>query len=143
MSTRVHLIKLAVGPSSSKELQDWQTNYVCEKAAKGENTELIHITRNFPKRADEILNGGSIYWVIKGVIVGRNQIIDLRQMLYGDQPHCGIVYSSDLVRVSPRPRRPFQGWRYFEEIDIPPDLDKEMSDMSDDMLKTLSELGLL
>lgn len=136
MTTRLHLIKLAVGPSSLKDLQDWQTENVRKK-------ELIHITRNFPKRAEEILNGGSIYWVIKGIIVGRNPIIDLRKMIYGDQPHCGIVYSPELVRVRPKPRRPFQGWRYFEDTDIPADLDKNANEMPEEMLNALDELGLL
>lgn len=136
MNARLHLIKLAVGPNSTKDLQEWQTKNARKK-------ELIHITRNFPKRAKEILNGGSIYWVIKGIIVGRNPIIDLRPMLYGDQSHCGIVYSPELVRVAPKQRRPFQGWRYFEEADIPSDLDEEANEMSDEMLKALNELGVL
>lgn len=143
MSTHLHLIKLAVGPSSLQELQDWQISLAREKAAQGDKNELIHITRNFPKRAEEILNGGSIYWVIKGTIIGRNSILDFQRTMYGDQPHCKIVYSSELVRVVPKPRRPFQGWRYLEATDAPADLDQEANEMSDEMLKALDELGLL
>lgn len=138
-----HLIKLAVGPKSFDDLENWQKHAVCEKSEKSETTELMHITRNTPKRADEILNGGSIYWVIKGVIAGRNRILDVRSMLYQGVPHCGIVYEPTLIRVSPQPRRPFQGWRYFEEKDIPADLPRHTADIPEAVLRELSALGVI
>jgi hypothetical protein len=143
MNDKLHLIKLAVGPDSLRELQEWQTNLACEKAAKGQKGELIHITRNTPKRAEQVLNGGSIYWVIKGFIAGRNRITELRPMMYQDRPHCGIVYDPKLIRVTPRPHRPFQGWRYFEGKDTPPDLASNTSDIPEKMLRELAEFGLL
>ncbi|HEU5048512.1 MAG TPA: DUF1489 domain-containing protein [Rickettsiales bacterium] len=143
MTKYLHLIKLAVGPRSLKDLQDWQTRLACEKAAKGQKGEIIHITRSTPKRAEEVLAGGSIYWVIKGFIVGRNRILELRPMMYDDMPHCGIVYEPELIRVTPQPRRPFQGWRYLEGKDAPPDLEGDIRDMPDPMLRELAELGLL
>jgi hypothetical protein len=143
MKAHLHLIKLAVGPSSLKELQEWQTARACEKADKGEKGELIHITRNTPKRAEEVLNGGSVYWVVRGFIAGRNPILELRPMTYDGMPHCGIVYDPKLVRVKPLPRRPFQGWRYFEGKDAPPDLARNVSDIPEKMLRELAELGLL
>ena len=143
MKARLHLIKLAVGPDSLQQLQDWQTQRLCEKTAKGEKGELIHITRNTPKRAEEVLKGGSIYWVIKGYIAARNPILELRPMTYNGTPHCGIVYDPNLVRVAPRPHRPFQGWRYFDGKDVPSDLSQDASDLPEAMLRELNELGLL
>lgn len=143
MSGHIHLIKLAVGLGSLKDLQDWQTERICEKVARGEKAELVHITRNMPKRAGELLDGGSIYWVIRGFIVGRNRITELRPMIYDGMPHCGIVYEPGLIRIAPRPRRPFQGWRYLEGKDAPRDIAKEVSDMPELMMRELSELGML
>ncbi|MGC1182034.1 DUF1489 family protein [Legionella sp.] len=143
MNSKLNIIKLAVGPNSLKELEAWQTQRMCEKAANNENSELIHSTRNFPRRAEEILGGGSIYWVIKGRIVGRNRILEFRPMIHNDRLHCGIVYDPKLIRVIPRPRRPFQGWRYLEGKDTPSDLTEEMGEIPENMLRELIELGVL
>jgi len=139
MSARLHLIKLAVGPNSLNSLREWQTQLVCEKAVKGQEGELIHITRNTPKRAEELLDGGSIYWVIKGFIAGRNRLLELRPMMHNGMPHCGIVYDPELIRLAPRPRRPFQGWRYLLVADTPPDLASNASDLTESMLRELTE----
>jgi hypothetical protein len=143
MIPSLHLIKLSVGPKSLADLQTWQTNRICEKTAKGGKNELIHITRNTPRRAGEVLAGGSIYWIIKGTIVARNRILELRPMTYDGTPHCSIVYDPKLIRVVPRPRRPFQGWRYFEDKDAPPDLADNVRDIPDTMLRELATLGLI
>jgi hypothetical protein len=143
MSGHIHLVKVAVGPSSFNGLKEWQIQLACEKAAKGEKGELIHITRNTPKRAEELLDDGSIYWVIKGLIGGRNRILEFRPMIYDGIPHCGIVYDPQLIRVVPRPRRPFQGWRYLEAKDAPPDLANNTHEIPESIMRELTELGLL
>lgn len=143
MSGSLHLIKLSVGPGSLQDLVDWQTQTVRDKRAQGQKAELFHITRNMPRRSEDVLDGGSIYWVIKGFIVGRNRILALRPITYNDQPHCAIVYDPELIRVAPRPRRPFQGWRYFEGKDAPPDLSGDAHDIPEGMLRELTGLGLL
>jgi hypothetical protein len=135
---KLHLLKLSVGSESYADLAEWQ------QAQARSKSELVHITRHTPKRAAEILDGGSIYWVIKGQIVGRNRILELRPLTYGDQPHCGIVYDPVPVRVVPRLHRPFQGWRYFPADQAPPDLATDDSeDIPEDMLRDLVELGLM
>ena len=83
----------------------------------------MHVTRNRPRRADEILDGGSIYWIIKGVMIARQKIIDLAAVQRDDgRPACGLVLSSELVATIPTKMRIFQGWRYLEPEDAPADL---------------------
>src|SRR6201985_3744739 len=121
-SLMLNLIKLCVGVDSLQELADWQAKRLKEKKAKGQKPELIHVTRQMPKRAAELLDGGSLYWVIKGQIMARQTLLELREVKKNGVPHCGLVYDKKLVPVRPRPRRAFQGWRYFEAKDAPPDI---------------------
>src|SRR5579872_5263615 len=109
----IHLIKLSVGSESVADLAEWQAQRLKQLRRKGLAPELIHITRQMPKRADELLSGGSIYWVIKGFVCARQRLLGLRPLMRDGVPHCGLVYDKEMVRVSPRPRRPFQGWRYL------------------------------
>lgn len=76
----------------------------------------------FPKRREELLDGGSIYWVIKGNIICRNRIIDLEETSKDGRRACGILMDPELVPVMPVPRRAFQGWRYLQDADVPTDL---------------------
>ena len=88
-----------------------------------QSTETMHITRMWPKRQDELLNGGSLYWVIKGIVSARQQIIGLEEMIGADGiRRCGIRLDATLHRTHSAPRRPFQGWRYLAATDAPPDL---------------------
>ena len=109
--------------------------------------ELIHVTRNTPRRADEVLDGGSIYWVIKGVMVARQPIAELRPMQRADgKPACGIVMAPGLVRVEPTRLRIFQGWRYLEAKDAPKDIpisEDTGEAMPPELAAELRELGLL
>lgn len=117
----LNLIKLSVGSESLQDLVDWQKLCLKNMKAKGKTPELIHVTRQMPKRAEELLAGGSIYWVIKGWIVGRQKLIELRPMKKNGIPHCGIIYDKKMIPVDLRPRKAFQGWRYLEGKDAPPD----------------------
>ena len=93
-----------------------------EKKKKGQKPELVHITRQTPKRADELLDGGSLYWVIKGQIAARQRLLALRPLTRDGVPHCGLVYDKRLVPVLRRARSAFQGWRYLDPADAPPDI---------------------
>lgn len=139
----LHLIKLSVGPDSLSDLEDWQTRRLREQKTTGKAQELIHITRQTPKRAEELLNGGSIYWVIGGMVVGRQRLLELRPLTRDGVPHCGLVYDPEVVRVRPRPHRPFQGWRYLTPNDAPPDLKKGEEALTDEMRQDLAAAGLL
>ncbi len=141
----VHLIKLSVGPEKLSDLTDWQAKRLKELKRAGKKPELMHITRHMPKRAEEVLDGGSIYWVIKGWLVARQKLLELRPITYDGTPHCGLIYDAEMVRVVPRKHRPFQGWRYFDVKDAPRDLSKNSgeADVPEEMRRELAELGLL
>jgi hypothetical protein len=141
----IHLIKLCVGCDSLQGLADWQKKRLKEKKAKGQKPELIHITRQTPKRSEELLDGGSLYWVIKGQIAARQKLLELRPLKRDGVPHCGLVYHKELVPVLPRPRSAFQGWRYLEPGDAPGDLGKLKGgkDLPEALRRELASLGLL
>jgi hypothetical protein len=141
----LHIVKLCVGCDSLAELADWQKKWLKEKRAKGQKPELVHVTRMTPKRADEVLDGGSLYWVIKGQIAARQQLLAIRAVKKNGVPHCGLVHQKDLIPVVARPRRAFQGWRYLEAKDAPPDLarTKGAQDLPESLQRELAALGLL
>jgi hypothetical protein len=141
----LHLIKLCVGCDSIAELADWQKSRLKQLRAKGKRPELVHVTRMTPKRSAELLEGGSLYWVIKGHIAARQKLLAFRAVQKKGVPHCGLVYDKDLIAVSPRPRRPFQGWRYLAAADAPPDLSrtKGAADLPEHLQRELAALGLL
>jgi len=84
----------------------------------------------FPKRREELLDGGSIYWVIKGNIICRNQIVDLQETTKNEHRACAILMDPELIPVMPVPRRAFQGWRYLQAGDAPQDL-RDIGDSAD------------
>ena len=141
----LHIIKLCVGCDSLSELADWQKKRLKQKRAKGQKAELVHVTRMTPKRADEVLDGGSLYWVIKGQIAARQKLLELRPVKKNGIPHCGLVYDKQLVAVVARPRRAFQGWRYLTAEDAPPDLAgiKGAKGLPEALQRELAALGLL
>jgi hypothetical protein len=141
----LHLLKLAVGIDTLSDLATRQQQRLAEMARRGETPELIHVTRNTPRRSAEVLDGGSLYWVIKGWICARQKLLDLRPMARDGIAHCAMVYDSELIPVALRPHRAFQGWRYLEDKDAPPDLARRSDDseLPDDLKRELSALGLL
>jgi hypothetical protein len=119
----IHLQKLSVGSVSIESLAAWQGALAKRRAQEGLGAYADHITRMSPKRKQEVLNGGSIYWVIKGIIQCRNQILDLAETHTQDgRKACRIVLAPELVPVIPTPKRAFQGWRYLTPEDAPADL---------------------
>jgi len=101
----MHLQKLSVGTGSIKGLQDWQKIVVARRTAKGLSANTQHVTRMTPKQKDALLDGGSIYWVIKGQILCRNVIIDLEETRTNDgRKACAIVMKPELIPVIPTPR---------------------------------------
>lgn len=141
----LHLIKLCVGAESIESLAAWQNGRLKELRKKGRKPELIHVTRMTPKRREELLDGGSLYWVIKGYIAVRQQLIDLRPVTKNGKPHCGLVYDAKLVPTVRRFCRPFQGWRYLDRQNAPSDLSelKGAKNLPEKLKTELAELGLL
>jgi hypothetical protein len=143
----VHLIKLCVGVDTVRELAEWQAERLTRLERAGKVPELCHRTLQTPRRRDEVLDGGSLYWVIKGFVLVRQRVIDLRPDAKDDGTACcGIVLDDDLVATRPHPRRAFQGWRYLDPVDAPRDvtgLAEEPDDMPLAMRKDLRELRLI
>jgi hypothetical protein len=141
----LNLIKLCVGVDRLDELAQWQKKRLAEKRRKGQKPELIHVTRQTPKRREELLDGGSLYWVIKGQIAARQKLLDLRPLVREGVPHCGLVYDKKLVPVMRRPRAAFQGWRYLDPKDAPPDVAalKGAKGLPEALQQELAALGLL
>ena len=121
----LHLIKLAVGCESVKELKGWVAERMATARKKGLPLRHVHITRMTPKRDEEILAGGSLYWVIRGEIAAREKIIAIEPFRDKDGiGRCRLVMQPKVIAVSPRPMRPFQGWRYLTADAAPADLTK-------------------
>ena len=142
----VHLIKLCVGAEDIADLATWQKARLAEKKKLKQPQVLAHVTRMTPKRADELLAGGSLYWVMKGVIRCRQKLIGIEP--FTDKEgigRCRLVLDNEIVPTRRRERRPFQGWRYLAAADAPSDVKKgdPEEDMPDEMRKELEELGLL
>ncbi len=138
----VHLIKLAVGCGTLDDLRQRQV------LRAREAPPLRHQTRNFPKRAAEILDGGSIYWVISRVVTARQLITDIREGVYDDGSRCAdLVLDARLVPVRGRAMKPFQGWRYLAAGDAPADVSAGQAGVGDvlpeKLRRELAALALL
>jgi hypothetical protein len=128
----LHIIKLGVGVPDVEWL---------EKRAAGGKPLVVH-TRMTPKRAAEIEDGGSLFWVVKGTIVCRQPVLDISTLGEGKASRCEITLEPRVIRTAPMGRRPFQGWRYFEAKDVPADLDMlEAGEAPEELVKQLRELG--
>lgn len=143
----LNIIKLCVGAASIEDLAQWQQERLAERGARGEAPRMFHATAQTPKRQAE-LAGGSLYWVIKGVIQVRQPLLGFEEGQRDDgTPCCHIVLDPRLVPVRPVPRRAFQGWRYLPADEAPQDLGRGRGDdlarMPPDMRRALTELGLL
>ncbi len=115
----VHLLKLCVGAESVEDVLDW----ISSRQPHWPPGRSVHVTRMWPKREAEVLDGGSLYWVIKGVILLRQRIVGMEEVDEGDGiARCALILDLPAVRTAPAPRRPFQGWRYLDPQDAPPDL---------------------
>jgi len=135
----IHLIKLCVGAEKVEDLIEWQQARYGEGSAR-------HVTRMWPKRGDELLDGGSLYWVFKGVVLARQRVIGLEEVIGADGiARCAIELDRDIVRTEAMPRRPFQGWRYLKAEDAPVDLraGREREDpLPRELQAALAEIGL-
>jgi hypothetical protein len=142
VSGSLNLIKLCVGAESVEDLANWQAS----RRAKGDDSLPRHVTRMWPRRADELLDGGSLYWVIKGVVLVRQRILRLDEVVRDDGiTRCGIVLEPKLHRTEAMPKRPFQGWRYLNGTDAPRDLPKRRAreaNIPPKLMAALAEIGV-
>ena len=143
----LNLLKLCVGADSVEDLRGWIDFRLAEKKAAGQKPENLHTTRMVPKRADEIIGEGSLYWVIKGRVQCRQRIVDIRPFIDGEGiSRCHIVLDPEVVLTHSQPKRPFQGWRYLKQEDAPADLGttgEGIETLPADMRNELADLGLI
>ena len=143
MPEHMNLIKLSVGTESVENLGEWQ------KLPQAQTADGLprHVTRMWPKREAEILAGGSIFWVIKGVIQCRQRVLRMDEVQGQDGiRRCAIVLGDEVIRTQPAPRRAFQGWRYLTPQDAPADLPQSRA--SEDVLPpelsaALADIGVI
>ncbi|MCA8889843.1 MAG: DUF1489 domain-containing protein [Parvularculaceae bacterium] len=139
----LHLVKLAAGAENLDELKARVRRRAAAALAAGGPECAEHLTRMFPRRREELLDGGSLYWVVKGAVLVRQRILDLARRPCDDGiERCAIVLAPELIETAAQPRRAFQGWRYLRAEDAPADL--KASQRGDAALQAeLAELGLL
>jgi hypothetical protein len=143
----LHLIKLCVGCDSIQDLEEWIEENRVHAARLRRPFEQTHTTRMVPKRMEEIVGGGSLYWVIKGQVACRQRLLAIRPFTDGEGiGRCRLVLEPVVVPVEPRPYRAFQGWRYLDGKDAPRDLGRgqgDLAQMPEQMRRDLADLGLL
>jgi hypothetical protein len=141
----LHLIKLCVGCDSIEDLGEWIDWRLREMRKARQKPEHMHTTRMMPTRIEELLDGGSLYWVIKGNVQVRQRLLDVRR--FTDDAgirRCRLVLEAKLVPTEWQPKRPFQGWRYLTPKDAPTDLrrGRDGDDLPPALRAELAELGL-
>ncbi|WP_306152941.1 DUF1489 family protein [Roseovarius sp. MMSF_3281] len=140
---KLHLIKLSVGSESVDSLIQWQSS----ARAQGPDGLPRHITRMWPKREAELLEGGSIYWVVQGLVQCRQRLLRFDEVIGSDGiRRCAFVLDPEVIRTSTAPKRPFQGWRYLKPEDAPADLPahrQEEDDLPADLSAALADIGVL
>jgi hypothetical protein len=146
----IHIVKLCVGAESVEDMAEWQIAQI--KRARKAKAGSIHAkqkvhpvcgTRMWPKRLEDVLAGGSLYWVIKGVISVRQRILAIDDVIDDHGQRCGFYLDPHIQRTVPQPRRAFQGWRYLETNDAPADLTAAQggADLPEHLRRQLVELG--
>ena len=138
----LNILKLCVGADSVEDLLQWQAQHLGHwPAGRAE-----HITRMWPKRAEEVLDGGSLYWVIKGQVLARQRILALEPRQGADGiARCALVLDAQVIRTEAAARRPFQGWRYLAAEESPRDLPKGRAletALPANLAQALAEIGL-
>jgi hypothetical protein len=143
----LHLIKLCVGAKTVEDHARWIAGMLAHKKHMNLPPEQMHTTRMIPKRKEELLQGGSLYWVTGGMIQSRQILKDIRPFQDDEGiQRCHLVLEPRLILTRPVPRRPFQGWRYLQPYDAPedwPEGEEQEEAIPDQMRRDLIALGLL
>jgi hypothetical protein len=138
----IHIVKLCVGADSVEDLAAWQQWQMHEAKKAGLPPRPVCGTRAWPKQAEDVLDGGSLYWVIKSVIQVRQRIVAIDDVVDEHGPRCGLYLDPLLVRTNPAPKRPFQGWRYLKPSEAPGDLGATGGgDLPEELQRELVALG--
>lgn len=148
----LHLIKLCVGIDTIGELEAWidekrrRTGRADGPHSRAQHAH-VHVTRMMPKRAGELMESGSLYWVIRGQLSCRQRLVGVESFVDVEGiSRCRLALEPEVVAVAPRPCRPFQGWRYLDDVDAPADLGSSATSiraLPEALRRELVELGLL
>ena len=140
----LNLVKLCVGAESLDDQRAWSRKRLADMEAAGAEVCLFHTTKMIPKRAEKLLDGGSLYWVIKGKIQARQRLVEIRPFVDTDGiRRCKLMLDSEIVATEWQPKRAFQGWRYLTVEAAPADLDLANMSIPGHLKAELAELGLL
>ena len=140
----LNLVKLCVGAESVEDLEEWIADRLAEKRARGVPAEHFHTTRMVPTKAEELVAGGSLYWVIKGNVQCRQRLLEVRPFVDGEGiSRCHLVLEPQVIRTEWQPRRAFQGWRYLKPSDAPVDLKEGRAGWTALPVELRSELAAL
>lgn len=142
----LNLIKLCVGCDSVEDLEEWIAFQLDERRRAGEPAEQFHTTRMVPTRAQELLDGGSLYWVIKAKVQCRQRLVDIRPFVDAEGiSRCHLILDPLVIRTDWQPRRAFQGWRYLTQADAPAEIGggAGVAELPPKLRLELAELGLL
>lgn len=135
----LNLLKLCVGADKVEDLVEWQ-------ATRWKGMAPRHITRMWPKREAELLQGGSLYWVFKGLVLARQKLVALEATQGADGINrCALILDAQIVRTEAQPRRAFQGWRYLDAKDAPADLPEgreREEPLPPELARALAQMGL-
>jgi len=147
MSGELNLVKLCVGAEKVSDLVRWRETRAAEARANGIEYTPNHVTRMWPRREAELLDGGSLYWVFKGLILARQRIVRLDEVIGEDGiRRCALIFDPDLMLTEAHRRRPFQGWRYLTKADAPKDIGlyrEDQEEIPGALRAELSALGVL
>ncbi|WP_176083348.1 DUF1489 family protein [Martelella sp. HB161492] len=142
----LHILKLCVGATGIEDLREWVAERAMAAIAAGLEPHSVHTTRMTPKRRDELLEGGSLYWVIGGQVRARQTLLDIANHTDAQGiERCDLILAPQVIETVPVPRRPFQGWRYLKGEEAPRDLDigEGGEELPEALRAELAELGLL
>jgi len=143
MAKLMHLVKLSVGTETVEDLLAWQSS----PRAQGSDGYPRHVTRMWPKREEALLKGGSIYWVVKGFLQCRQEILRLDEVIGEDGiRRCAIVLNPRVIRTTTAKKRPFQGWRYLEPDHAPRDLSSQQTEedpLPAELAGALADIGVI
>ncbi len=128
----LHLTKVAFGCRTVDAL----TKRV---AARTHGGEMRVVTRMRPKRMDELI-GGSIHWIVKHRLIGRQQILRFEDRKDG---RIDIILSGVLELIPPAPKRAHQGWRYLTEEEMPDDDGDGLAELPARLYTQLAALALV
>ena len=147
MTGALHILRTAVGIESLPQLYELQRHF--EHATPSGHKSVVMTTRKRPSRCAELLDGGSVYWIIRHRVLCRQAILHMEDRDEpGETPATIIYLSPQIIKVQPRNKRAIQGWRYLQGWDRPKDIGpydpkSRDDDLPDDIARAIHDIGVI